>query len=79
MLVRKRESLEIAYPSAAGIDIGSSSHYVAVPTDRAENPVREFKNFTADLEELADWLKACDIEVVAIESSGYWIPVINFT
>ncbi len=76
MPVRKREIIEIAYPNAAGIDVGSSSHYVAVPSDRDENPVREFKSFTADLEQLADWLKACDIEWVAMESTGvYWIPM----
>lgn len=76
MSVRKREALEIAHPNAAGIDIGSSSHYVAVPADRDENPVREFKSFTEDLEQLADWLKSCEIEAVAMESTGvYWIPV----
>lgn len=76
MPVRKREVIEIAYPNAAGIDVGSSSHYVAVPSDRDENPVREFKSFTADLEQLSDWLKACDIELVAMESTGvYWIPL----
>jgi hypothetical protein len=41
---------------AAGIDIGAISHYVAVPADRDEQPVREFSAFTADLERLADWL-----------------------
>ncbi len=47
-----------------------------VPSDRDENPVRGFKSFTADLEQLADWLKACDIEWVAMESTGvYWIPM----
>ncbi len=76
MPTRKRELIEIAYPNAAGIDIGSSSHYVAVPGDRDESPVREFKSFTGDLEQLADWLKACDIEIIAMESTGvYWIPL----
>jgi transposase len=76
MPVRKRESLEIAQPNAAGIDIGSSSHYVAVPADRDEKPVREFRSFTEDLEQLSDWLKSCEIEVVAMESTGvYWIPL----
>ncbi len=76
MPVRKRESLEIAQPNAAGIDIGSSSHYVAVPADRDDKPVREFRSFTEDLEQLSDWLKSCEIEVVAMESTGvYWIPL----
>ena len=63
-------------PNAAGIDIGGASHYVAVPADRAVEPVREFAAFTGDLYRLADWLQACRIETVAMESTGvYWIPV----
>ncbi len=52
--------------SAAGIDIGSGSHFVAVPPDRDEDPVREFRSFTANLERLADWLGECGIDTVAI-------------
>jgi transposase len=62
--------------NAAGIDVGGSSHYVAVPADRDDQPVREFAAFTGDLYRMADWLKACGIETVAMESTGvYWIPV----
>lgn len=61
---------------AAGIDIGATSHFVSVPADRDEQPVREFLAFTADLERLADWLKQCGIRTVAMESTGvYWIPL----
>ena len=61
---------------AAGIDIGATSHFVAVPADRDEQPVREFPSFTADLERLADWLAQCGIRAVAMESTGvYWIPL----
>lgn len=61
---------------AAGIDIGSKSHFVAVPEGVDEQPVREFSTFTDDLERLADWLIACGITTVAMESTGiYWIPV----
>lgn len=75
MAVRKQE-FTLLYPNAAGIDIGSASHFVAVPTDRDEQPVREFKSFTEDLQSLADWLKACEIDTVAMESTGvYWIPL----
>ena len=63
-------------PNAAGIDVGGSSHYVAVPEDRDDQPVREFAAFTGDLYQMADWLEACGIETVAMESTGvYWIPV----
>lgn len=77
MAVRKRvRGLEVAHPNAAGIDIGSASHFVAVPPDRDDEPVREFRSFTADLEALAQWLRACGVDVVAMESTGvYWIPL----
>jgi len=68
--------LEVAHPNAAGIDIGSASHFVAVPPDRDERPVREFRSFTEDLEALAQWLKDCGVDIVAMESTGvYWIPL----
>jgi transposase len=71
-----RKGLELTHPNAAGIDIGSASHYVAVPPDRDEEPVREFASFTADLNRLADWLSACGVDTVAMESTGvYWIPL----
>jgi transposase len=63
-------------PNAAGIDVGGASHFVAVPGDRDDQPVREFAAFTGDLYRMADWLKACSVETVAMESTGvYWIPV----
>jgi transposase len=38
--------------------------------------VREFGAFTPDLAALADWLTACGIRTVAMESTGvYWIPL----
>lgn len=62
--------------NAAGIDIGADRHWVSVPVDRDENPVRSFGCFTAELYAMADWLKQCHIETVAMESTGvYWIPV----
>ena len=45
--------------NAAGIDVGASSHYAAVPEDRCERPVRKFAAYTADLYRLADWLMEC--------------------
>lgn len=61
---------------AAGIDIGATSHYVAVPEGCDEKTVREFSTFTTGLNELANWLEQCKITTVAMESTGvYWIPV----
>lgn len=73
---KTRAALTLTHPNAAGIDIGSASHYVAVPPERDEEPVREFPSFTADLNALADWLEACGVDTVAMESTGvYWIPL----
>jgi hypothetical protein len=68
--------LERITPNAAGIDCGSEAHYVAVPADRDAAPVRSFKTFTTELHRLADWLTACGVTTVAMESTGvYWIPL----
>jgi len=70
------EALPHINRNSAGIDVGSASHFVAVPADRDDHPVREFAAFTGDLYRMADWLQACGIETVAMESTGvYWIPV----
>jgi transposase len=70
------QSLPVCEPNAAGIDVGASELYVAVPPDRAEQPVRCFGTFTSDLTGLIVWLKTCRITAVAMESTGvYWIPV----
>ena len=58
--------------NASGIDVGASSHFVAV----SQQPVREFAAYTADLYRLADWLAGCGVETVVMESTGvYWIPL----
>lgn len=63
-------------PNAAGVDLGSREHWVAVPADRSPAPVRRFGTFTSDLEALADWLQQCRITSVAMEATGvYWIPL----
>lgn len=68
--------LEHINQMAAGIDIGSGSHFVAIPEGIKEISVREFPSFTQDLIALADWLEECGIETVAMESTGvYWIPL----
>lgn len=61
--------------NAAGLDIGDEEIYVAVPEGRDEESVRVFGTFTAHLHTLADWLEACEVTTVAMESTGvYWIP-----
>ena len=73
---KNQPALTITHPNSVGIDVGNASHYVAVPPDRDDEPVREFPCFTADLNALADWLTACGVDIVAMESTGvYWIPL----
>jgi transposase len=68
--------LEVVHPRAAGIDVGNDTHYAAVRPDQDAEPVRRFECFTADLHRLADWLEACGVETVAMQSTGvYWIPL----
>lgn len=73
---RTPQLLAVLNPDVAGIDIGASEHYVAVPADRDERPVRRFGAFTADLQALAQWLSECGVHTVVMESTGvYWIPL----
>ena len=66
----------VLHPHAAGIDIGATELYVCVPLDRDPQPIRRFGTFTEDLHALADWLQACGVTTVAMESTGvYWIPL----
>jgi hypothetical protein len=68
--------LDVVHPNAAGIDVGNSTHYVAVRPDRDPEPVRRFECFTADLYRVADWLQQCGVTTVAMQSTGvYWIPL----
>ena len=75
-MAMRTQDEEIVFPNAAGIDIGGSSHWVAVPRRSTDEPVREFGPMTDDLNAMADWLIACGVDTVALESTGvYWIPV----
>jgi transposase len=70
------KALDVVHPDAAGIDIGGSEHWVAISPERDERPVRCVQCFTADLEQMADWLWARGVRSVAMQSTGvYWMPV----
>ena len=76
----KNQIVEMAVtrPHAAGIDIGSTFHVVAVPPGSDEPRVRRFGAMTSDLKEMVDWLKKCGIQSVAMESTGvYWRSVFS--
>src|SRR6266446_3792762 len=75
MPIRFHDGLPQLRANAGGIDIGASEVWVDVGSKDAE-AVRKFETFTADLNQMGDWLKSCGIETVAMESTGvYWIPV----
>jgi transposase len=81
------EPLRLTNAHAAGIDVHAAAHFVAVPPEsvlagsvnddpQLPNHVRKFGTCTADLELLADWLQACGVTSVAMESTGvYWIAL----
>jgi len=76
-IAMRKGKLRLLRPNAAGIDIASEVHYVAVPPDRCENPVRNFGTFTVDIHSMAKWLKECNIDTVAMESTGiYWVQLL---
>lgn len=68
--------LERIKPDVAGIDCGSTQHFVAVPPDRDAEPVRSFGTYTGELSRLVDWLSTCGVRSVAMEATGvYWIAL----
>lgn len=77
---KKKKSVKMLQriqPDAAGIDVGATSIYIAIPDDnRAHETVHCYDTFTEDLHDAAKWLQACSIKSVAMESTGvYWIPI----
>jgi transposase len=71
-LIKIKIMSKIVNPNAAGIDISTKEHYVAVPEECSKD-VRCFQSYTRDLHELANWLKECGVDTVAMESTGvYW-------
>jgi len=73
----KQVSLEVVNPNAAGIDIGSRSHWVAVGQDAQD--VREFGVYTQDHIELNQWLRKHEIKTIAMESTGtYWQNIFSY-
>ena len=74
--VKDLESLPTLNQNAAGIDVGSAEHHVAVPAGRDAEPVQKFGSFTADLHRMARWLKACGVETVAMQATRvYWVAL----
>lgn len=79
--IRPAASMPVVNPHAAGIDVGSTEHWVCVPEDsvpEGQSNVRAFGGFSADLDQLVEWLLTCGVKTVAVESTGvYWIGLVQ--
>src|SRR5262245_55292472 len=74
--------MEVVYESCCGLDIHKKTVVACVvvpgPGNKPVKDIRTFNTMTADLLELADWLTACRVTHVALESTGvYWKPAWN--
>lgn len=73
---KKSKALPVLYPHAAGIDISSKEHYVAVNPESTSDHIKAFGAFTEDLKAIALWLKKCKVDTVAMEATGiYWVSL----
>ena len=69
-------NMPLVNPNAAGIDVGDTLHAVAVPEGRDKLQVKTFGAMTCDLQAIINWLYKCDVNTVAMESTGvYWKPL----
>lgn len=69
--MKKNVSMQIINPNAAGIDVGSRSHFAAI--GQGNDDVREFGVYNEDHQALINWFKENEINTVAMESTGtYW-------
>lgn len=68
---KNQMTLEVVNPNAAGIDVGSRSHWVAVGQNAED--VKEFGVYSEDHQKLVDWLLHHGVSTIAMESTGtYW-------
>jgi transposase len=71
-------SMPLINAYSAGIDISDKEHVVAVGENICADRVRKFGAMTCDLQSIAAWLQECNIETVAMESTGvYWRPLFS--
>jgi len=69
--MKEKVSMNVVNPKAAGIDIGSRSHFVSIGQNAKD--VREFGVYSPDHQDLIEWLMNVGIQTVAMESTGnYW-------
>ena len=68
------EALPVQHPHAAGIDIGSRSHWVCVgfTTEADSGLIQEFPAHTAGLKAIAAFLHEHQVKTIALESTGIY-------
>jgi transposase len=70
--MEKKIALDVINSHAAGIDVGSRSHHVAVGQDLIRD-VKEFGVYAASHEQMIAWLRERKVKTIAMESTGsYW-------
>ena len=63
--------MEVVNPNAAGIDVGSRSHFAAI--GQGKDDIKEFGVYNEDLHQLTQWFSDNEIKTIAMESTGtYW-------
>jgi transposase len=70
--------MPVVNPYAAGIDVSDKEHVVAVPEGLTNERVKSFGTMTCDITAIVKWLQECEIDTVAMESTGvYWKPLFS--
>jgi transposase len=74
--------MDVVYPRCCGLDVHKRTVVACVIVSRTRGTphkeIRTFGTMTAELLELADWLRAQEVTHVAMESTGvYWQPIYN--
>ncbi len=74
--------MQVIHPRCCGLDVHKKDVKACVLLTHADgvvaSQVRTFSTMTDGLLALADWLRACNVTEVAMESTGiYWRPVYN--
>ena len=68
---KQQATLDVENPNAAGIDVGSRSHWVAVGQNAQD--VKEFGVYSEDQQAMCKWLQEHQVTSIAMESKGtYW-------
>jgi len=70
-MAKRTVKFSMVNPHAAGIDVGSKSHWVCA--GESSEQIQEFSVFSEDLHRMAKWLKSLGVQTIAMESTGfYW-------